>query len=466
MEVSSTAIRKACQIEDLTARATACQKLIGIDSVVKYLTENRLWMSAEQLELLNSSEIEPPTRLAEITAEFLTKVFHEKGIISVNDRVVKFEKKLIGQKEGYSGFIYRLHDIQYSLKDNDQATGVKHKPSSVVAKFASGISRRWIETEVTFFREVSPLMLTPHVPFCYYAAILSGGGRSFILMEDLHWAKTMRFDDGLPRDLILKVVDCMAEFHSEYWSTPKLSKLFWLPQANDSNLASYLYQRYKILWDSTKKEISRVATKELVKLGELLYKKGDFLLRNVCLELPTTYCHGDLWIYNIMFGKRPTKTTLFEEPSQSDEISVSVIDWQTGYMVSSTFLDEIQDLVKLHISNTNAHSLQGNGLIDIAFFLYISADPKEVDALEEIVLNRYYEQLQRFGVVKLSKEKFQEMYERALIYAFIKNFLGVSEVVITNMPIIPNNELDASVKWKRILKSMERLSKVNIEKFF
>lgn len=315
---------------------TACQKLIGIDSVVKYLTENRLWMSAEQLNLINSSEIESPTRLAEINAEFLTKVFHEKEIISLNDSVVKFEKKLIGQKEGYSGFIYRVFNIEYSLNEDDQqVTGVKHKPASVIGKFASGISRRWIETEVMFFREVSPLTLMPHVPFCYYAAILGGGGRSFILMEDLHWAKTMRFDEGLPRDMILKVVDCMAEFHAEYWATPKLSKLFWLPQANDSNLANYLYQRYKVLWDSTKKEISRVATIDLVKLGDLLYKKGEFFLRNVCLELPTTYCHGDLWIYNIMLGKKPTAATLFEDPSQSDEISVAVIDWQTGYMVRS-----------------------------------------------------------------------------------------------------------------------------------
>lgn len=105
-------------------------------------------------------------------------------------------------------------------------------------------------------------------------------------------------------------------------------------------------------------------------------------------------------------------------------------------------------------------------MIDIAFFLYISADPKEVDALEDIVLNRYFEQLQRFGVVKISREKIIEMYERALIYSFIKNFLGVSEVVITTAPIKPNKELETSVKWLRILKNMERLSKINIEKFF
>jgi len=333
MEISSTAIRKACHIEDLTARMTACQKLVGIESVVKYMTENQLWMTAEQLALINSSEIEPPSKLAEITAEFLTKVFHEKQVLSLNDSVVSFEKKLIGHKEGYSGFIYRIYNIEYAVKEDPQMTGVKYKPSSVVAKFASGISRRWIETEISFFREVGPMTLTPHVPFCYYASILSNGGRSLILMEDLHWAKTMPFDGGLPRDLIMKVVDCMAEFHAGYWATPKLSKLYWLPQSNDSNLANHLYQRYKMLWDSTKKEISRVGTKELVKLGELLYKKGEFLLRNVCLDLPTTYCHGDLWIYNIMFGKRSTNTSLFEGTDRSQEISVAVIDWQTGYMV-------------------------------------------------------------------------------------------------------------------------------------
>jgi len=105
-------------------------------------------------------------------------------------------------------------------------------------------------------------------------------------------------------------------------------------------------------------------------------------------------------------------------------------------------------------------------LIDIAFFLYISADPNEIDALEETVLNRYYEQLQRFGVVKLTREMFNEMYDRALIYAFMKNFLGVSEVVISTTLTNPKNQQIDSMKWCRILKNMERLSKVNLDKFF
>jgi hypothetical protein len=299
------------------------------------MMENRLWCPAEYLSRINTSEIDSPFRLADITAEFLTKVFHEKNVLSVNDTVLSFEKRLIGLKQGYSGVIYRLFDIKYTVTDDTdhRMTGVKYRPSSVIAKFASGISLQWIETEISFYREVAPGLLNPHVPFCYYTSILGNGSRSFILMEDLSWATTKHFDEGLPRDLILKVVDCMAEFHAEFWSSTKLSNLYWLPQSNDSGLVNYLFSRYKLLWTRAKKELSRVLPKESIKLGDFLFQKGEILLKNVCLELPQTFCHGDLWIYNIMFGPRPTNSTLFEDPSDAHETTVAVIDWQTGFMV-------------------------------------------------------------------------------------------------------------------------------------
>jgi hypothetical protein len=101
-------------------------------------------------------------------------------------------------------------------------------------------------------------------------------------------------------------------------------------------------------------------------------------------------------------------------------------------------------------------------LIDIAFLLHISADTEEIDSLEETVLNRYYEQLQRFGVTKLTRDRFNEMYDRALIYAFIKNFLGVSDYMLVDNS---TNKPRMSVKWQRILKNLARLQKVDLEKY-
>lgn len=246
-----------------------------------------------------------PVKPEELTAEWLTRVMRESGVLARDGRVASFSAEAIGLEKGIIGSLARL-SVTYSPDG-------MHGPRSLVAKSSHpddarrqeiGVRFGVFEREVRFYKELAS-SVGVRVPSCYFAAFDPETQHSVILLEDLS-GDVGDNEAGCNPRMAQRAIEAMATLHARWWNSPALAALTWLRRdaQTNSDVGAAVRERYSMFRE---------------RLGHAVPDHMWPLLDRMAVEPPpvvpglATLIHGDASANNMCFN---------------NDGSVILFDWQ------------------------------------------------------------------------------------------------------------------------------------------
>ncbi len=294
-----------------------------------------------------------PTRVEDMTPEWLSGVFAESGVSPVAVTAVEFSR--IG--EGV-GFIGEIHRIALSYEDPVAAVAAG-APTSVVSKIPTqdpggrmiGTMLRLYEKESGFYRHLakdSPV----RVPACFYNGADVDTQQWCLLLEDMH---TYDVGDQLqPCSLeqARTLITAMAKIHAR-WSDGRADDLEWLPRIDDPSNSGMLAMYDDCLPIATAR-YGHMVPEYMLDWGQRFAPHALSWVADYASQ-PGTVTHGDFRTDNIVFS--PTAPLA----------DFAFLDWQL--------------------------TSRGPGATDLYYFLALSLDPEvscgNFDELVDLYLAEY-----------------------------------------------------------------------------
>ncbi|MXY43627.1 MAG: phosphotransferase [Dehalococcoidia bacterium] len=311
-----------------------------------------------------------PHTSEDITADWLTDALRSSGVITTSS-VTSIDAGDTSAGHGFTGRIARLA-VTYDAHE-------KYAPASIIAKFPSydpTIRAAVTDSAMSYEREIrcyENLLgnVALSTPRRYYSACDPESGECILLLQDLAPA---RFGDNVgnpSREDIESAIRAIAGFHAEFWESPRLVDMDWLPEyAQDADARQRAFRQAIGPFLSTWGKYLRPSTIDLIN------RLGDSLAR-IRLQLsrpPRTILHGDYRLDNLAFdesGRGP-----------------AVIDWQAPSI--------------------------GRSVADMAYFIVYCIDPNERRALESELLKLYHSVLVEYGVGAYDFESCMEDYRLSI----------------------------------------------------
>jgi Phosphotransferase enzyme family len=197
-------------------------------------------------------------------------------------------------------------------------------PESVVIKFATpyapiralmlqfGLYR----SEVEFYRQLGATAGIP-VPHCYFADLDLSTGFFVLVLEDMKESRLMDFLNPSVSD-IEHAIDHLAPFHAQWWNSPRLRELDWLPYPEgpqfDARLAG-MKQAYASATAAARQKFGAAFPPVLSTACDRILGEWDNFIRSR-LSGPLTLTHRDFHPAQLFF------------PSDRGG-RFAVFDWQT-----------------------------------------------------------------------------------------------------------------------------------------
>ena len=319
-----------------------------------------------------------PTRLEDITPEWLSDVFGSK---------VSFTLETLGEGPGYVSDMTRLN-----LSSDDSSVPrkaiVKVNPSF---EGANEIARRYalFEREALFYKEAAAAtpIRTPHV---YFADADVANSRGIILMEDCSHLETRPSVSDTPPtpEEIRSVMNSAARLHAHWWNRDP-AECPWAMTPDDALFQTFMLDCAEGWPAFTNSELMALLPSDAQALAERLPEEfGPKMLKAMPRDR-LTLCHLDFHIDNMFF-----------EPGADDPIVL--FDW--------------------------AGASWGRGTNDIAYFLGFVLDPETRRANEIEALNHYHETLVANGVTDYSRDELTTDYKLGTLFA-----LWVVPIAVANL---------------------------------
>ncbi len=258
---------------------------------------------------------EVPSSTDQATPAFVTEALRSSGAIGQDTSVAEVHHETIGEGVGIVGQLARL-----TLRYAGPATGA---PGSVVLKLPSSLPEnravgdhfRFYEREGRFYEQIGG-KVEMRTPRCYWNHIDPDTGTFGLLLEDLGARTMISQIAGLGTERAEQALCALARLHAEWWSSPALDGLGWMPRLDDPvNLAAG--QQYRDAWPLFVERIGDAVPAEAITLGEQVKERYESLVLAGITEAPLTICHGDFRADNLMF-----------DDADESEDGIAVLDWQ------------------------------------------------------------------------------------------------------------------------------------------
>lgn len=319
-----------------------------------------------------------PTRLEDITTEWLSEVFGAD---------VTFSMAALGEGPGYVSDMTR---INLASKDSSvpKTAIVKVNPSF---EGANEIAKRYalFEREALFYKEAAHD--TPvRTPSVYFADADVANARGIILMEDCSHLETRPSVSETPptADEILSVMNSAARLHAHWWSRD-YSECPWAMTPDDELYQTFMSDCASGWPAFTESELMGLLTPEAQAFAKRLPTEfGPKMLKALARDR-LTLCHLDFHIDNMFF-----------EPGADDP--VVLFDWAGAHW--------------------------GRGTNDIAYFLGFVLDPEIRRAVEVAALDHYHETLVANGVTDYTRDELTTDYRLGVLFA-----LWVVPIAVANL---------------------------------
>ena len=316
-----------------------------------------------------------PRELKDITPGWLTRVL-DGGGESSGAPVTGFSAEAIVEGKGYMSQLYRLR-LNY-------AGEAPRRPDSVVVKLPSAdpllqrvFSRlEQNRREVSFYRELSDGVLI-RTPRCYYGYTDPATGNSILVLEDLNHARQGDSVAGCSRDEARQCMRQLAEFQAQWWDSPLLDRLTWMP-LRSAEVDSY-QEMYADAWASLLQKAGDAMPRRLRLLGDRLAAEIHEI-KGKLSRPPVTIVHGDYRLDNCFFT------------ASGDRQPLVVMDWE--------------------------FCVRGRGAYDVATFVSEAFPPQERKATETGLLREYLSILEDRGVEGYSFDECLYDYRVSMLELF------------------------------------------------
>ncbi len=209
-----------------------------------------------------------PVVTEDASADFVTGALRSTGVIDADTVVAEVEHDRIGEGVGLMCNLARL-----TLRYGGPAHGA---PSSVILKIPSNLPENrgvgdhfsFYEREGQFYANLSE-RLPVRTPHCYYNHIDSEANEFALMIEDFGGRTMVSQIAGIEFERAAEAVRALALVHAEFWNSPKLESLAWLPTVIDPiNLAAGA--EYRKAWDHFMELFAGDLPDGSVALGELV----------------------------------------------------------------------------------------------------------------------------------------------------------------------------------------------------
>jgi len=290
-----------------------------------------------------------PATPDDVTAKWLAEVLGQP--------VKDIEKEPIGVGVGMLGDLVR---VRTGLED--PASVVVKLPTHQPPNKALGMSYRFYEREARFFQEVAPTCRL-RIPKVHHVDMDLASERFVIVLEDLSHLELGDQVAGLTVDQAVTAVQAIAPFHAQWWESPDLTRLDWLPSADDP-ITMQAAQLYKDAWPTFVERWAHVVPAGGIELGERVRDAYPRMLTELARP-PRTFVHTDYRLDNLFFDP--------------DGGTVTVIDFQL--------------------------CTRSSGVYDVAYLLSQSMDTQLRRDNQETIIRAWYERLCQAGVTDYSWEQ-------------------------------------------------------------
>ena len=314
-----------------------------------------------------------PTSTSEITTEWMTEKMRGGGAIAPSTTVRRIERDAMGTGIGFMGEVGRLR-LEY-----DGGSG----PSSVICKIPTqdpnvrGLlaAARVFEREARFYIDVAPtLEVVPQA----HAVVADFENDDYVLvLQDLGHLRVGDQAAGVGVDDAHAVMTAAARLHAEYWMSPKLDAISWMPSANSEGM-KIGREVYNASLPGFLQVFAHAVQSDMVPIMERFGDNVHQLLDRIA-SMPATIAHFDFRLDNLFF-----------DDSTGD---VRMIDFQTAS--------------------------KGGGAYDIGYFLSQSMAADIRRANEHSLLHAYHDELVRLGIANYSFEQFFKDYRIGVLYGWI-----------------------------------------------
>ena len=293
-----------------------------------------------------------PTTTDEVTREHLTDALRLGGVIGNDTAVAEVDHHPIGEGVGIVGQLARL-----TLRYEGTAEGA---PSSVVVKMPSqypenravGEHFNFYEREARFYQQIgdkSPL----RTPRCFHNHLDVDRREFLLLLEDLGDRTLISQIAGMDAARAGVALDALARLHAEWWDSPALDSLTWMPRLVDPvNLSAG--EQYRQSWPAYLERFGDQLPDGAVAIGERVKDVWEQLVVDTDARWPATLCHGDFRADNLMF----------DDDVEGRE-RVAVLDWQ--------------------IAN------RGPAMSDVSYLLTQSIEPEDRREAERELVGRWFD---------------------------------------------------------------------------
>ena len=307
-----------------------------------------------------------PSALKDLTPEWMTAALGQHGI---HTKVSSVISEPISDAAGANGITVRLK-ISY-------ATGSKPGPSSMIIKLPAsapavkqvGIRQQFYQNEIHFYNEFTD-RLEVRIPRRYYSGMDEQSELFAILLEDMAPAVSGNDFTGCTYDEALLVVNEIAKLHAQWWNSPELDTIPWLPTGEPN--VDFAHVRFKeTVLPGVMNNFGHTFSPKVKSVVDA-YCKNFSTVVNMISATPHTLTHSDYRLVNLLIGGNP--------PSQT----ITVVDWQ--------------------------RVAKAKGLVDIAFFTVLSLNPERRRKWEWSLVESYHEQILNLGVTNYSLKQCIEDY--------------------------------------------------------
>ena len=297
-----------------------------------------------------------PATTDQVTADYVTAALRAGGTIGADTTVAEVDHEPIGEGVGIVGQLARL-----TLRYDGVAAGA---PSSLVVKMPSqypenraiGDHFDFYAREGRFYQQIGDkaALRTPH---CFHNELDPETGAYLLLLEDFGARTLISQIAGMPAARAAEALEAIALLHAEWWDSPALDSLTWMPRLIDPIQIS-AGEQYRRSWPAFLERWGDVLPDGAVALGERVKDRWEDLVREGFDRSPTTLAHGDFRADNLMFDDR----------AEGRE-RVGVVDWQITH--------------------------RGPAMSDVSYLVTQSLDVEERRRHEDDLVGRWFDALCR-----------------------------------------------------------------------
>jgi Phosphotransferase enzyme family len=259
-----------------------------------------------------------PAITEDASADFVTQALRSTGVIDGDTVVAEVEHDRIGEGVGLMCDLARL-----TLRYGGPAHGA---PSSIILKVPSrfpenraiGMHFRLYEREGRFYEHIGRAVAV-RTPDCLFNHIDPETGEYALLLEDFGARTMVSQVAGLDAERAAEAVRAIARVHAQYWESPEMDRLDWMPQAIDPEVMG-AGQSYREAWPLFRERFGSDLPDGSVELAELVGSTWETMAQSMFDDSPHTICHGDYRADNLMF-----------DDSVTGDGHVGVLDWQIAF---------------------------------------------------------------------------------------------------------------------------------------